>query len=65
MRKGKPPDVWIVPIGLYYTYPRPAWDKLDHLMSQLEHSAGLPPPTPNPKLQKRARKIGTKTASCV
>ncbi|HIK56300.1 MAG TPA: 1-acyl-sn-glycerol-3-phosphate acyltransferase [Synechococcales cyanobacterium M55_K2018_004] len=43
MRKGKPPDVWIVPIGLYYTYPRPAWDKLDHLMSQLEHSAGLPP----------------------
>lgn len=40
-RQGKDQAVWIVPVGLRYTYPNPNWDKLDRLMLELEMTAGL------------------------
>jgi 1-acyl-sn-glycerol-3-phosphate acyltransferase len=42
-KKGRSEQVYIVPIGIRYTYPQPIWTKLDRLLSRLEREAGLPP----------------------
>lgn len=34
--------VFIVPIGIQYSYPQPPWSKLNWLLSQLEADSGLP-----------------------
>jgi 1-acyl-sn-glycerol-3-phosphate acyltransferase len=42
-RRGRSEQVYIVPIGIRYTYPQPIWTKLDRLLSRLERDTGLPP----------------------
>ncbi|WP_228721702.1 lysophospholipid acyltransferase family protein [Thermoleptolyngbya sichuanensis] len=42
-KKGRSEQVYIVPIGIRYTYPQPIWPKLDRLLSRLEQDTGLPP----------------------
>jgi len=42
-KAGRPETVWIVPLGLQYTYLGAPWPRLDRLMSELETNLGLPP----------------------
>ncbi|MFQ3618971.1 MAG: 1-acyl-sn-glycerol-3-phosphate acyltransferase [Cyanobacteriota bacterium] len=42
-KKGRSEQVYIVPIGIRYIYPRPIWTRLDRLLSRLERDTGLPP----------------------
>jgi 1-acyl-sn-glycerol-3-phosphate acyltransferase len=41
-KANRPEQVFIVPIGLRYSYVEPPWSKLDWLLSQLEADSGLP-----------------------
>lgn len=44
-KQGRSEQVYIVPIGIRYTYPQPIWTRLDRLLSRLEQDTGLPPLT--------------------
>lgn len=57
-RCGRSEDVWIVPIAIHYTYPRPPWGRLDRLMAQLERVMGLPPPPADQPRYGRLRRLG-------
>jgi hypothetical protein len=35
-------QVFIIPIGIKYSYPKPPWQKIDSLLSKLEADSGLP-----------------------
>lgn len=41
-KANRPEEVFIVPIGIQYSYIDPPWSKLDWLLSQLEADSGLP-----------------------
>ncbi len=54
-RAGRSEAVWIVPIGIHYTYPDAAWPRLQRLLERLERQMGLAPlPQPLPQPQQRA-----------
>ncbi|RMF70081.1 MAG: 1-acyl-sn-glycerol-3-phosphate acyltransferase [Cyanobacteria bacterium J069] len=42
-KKGRAEQVYIVPIGIRYRYPRPIWSQIDRLLSRLEQETGLLP----------------------
>lgn len=42
-KRGRSEQVYIVPIGIRYTYANPIWMRLDRLLSRLERDTGLPP----------------------
>ncbi|GAB4464776.1 MAG: glycerol acyltransferase [Elainellaceae cyanobacterium] len=42
-KRGRSEQVYIVPIGIRYTYAKPIWMRLDRLLSRLERDTGLPP----------------------
>lgn len=42
VKAGRSETVYIVPISIQYRYIKPAWHKLDWLLSQLEADSGLP-----------------------
>ncbi|WP_152669587.1 1-acyl-sn-glycerol-3-phosphate acyltransferase [Synechococcus sp. GFB01] len=42
-RAGRSEAVWIVPIGIRYTYPGAPWPRLDRLLGWLESQLGLEP----------------------
>lgn len=42
-RAGRDLPVWIVPIGIHYSYPRIPWRRLDRLLARLEQQLGLAP----------------------
>jgi hypothetical protein len=42
-RAGRSEAVWIVPIGIRYTYPGAPWPRLDRLLGWLERQLGLEP----------------------
>jgi 1-acyl-sn-glycerol-3-phosphate acyltransferase len=45
-RAGRSEAVWIVPIGIRYTYPAAPWPRLDRLLGWLERQLGLAPLDP-------------------
>jgi 1-acyl-sn-glycerol-3-phosphate acyltransferase len=42
VKANRPEQVFIVPIGIRYSYVTPPWSKLDWLLGQLEADSGLP-----------------------
>ena len=47
-RAGRRQAVWIVPIGIRYSYPGRPWRRLDRLLGQLERQLALGPHQPLP-----------------
>lgn len=43
IKAGRSEQVLIVPIGIQYRYTSPPWDKLAHILTELEADAGLEP----------------------
>lgn len=59
-RAGLEQPVWIVPIGIHYTYPKAPWGRLDRLLARLERQLGLVPlaaTTPEGRYR-RLRRLG-------
>lgn len=47
-KANRPEEVLIVPVTVQYEYPEPPWQKLDWLLSKLEHDTGLAVDSENP-----------------
>ncbi len=43
LKANRSEEVFIVPIAIQYSYPKPPWEKLDWLLSKLETDSGLTP----------------------
>ncbi|WP_017325093.1 1-acyl-sn-glycerol-3-phosphate acyltransferase [Synechococcus sp. PCC 7336] len=48
-------EVWIVPLGMRYTFNRPPWQAIHRLLCQLEIDCGLDVRTPMPLLEGKER----------